>query len=78
MAVARRRLSHLRAGYRRHEINIPEITQSVRSWIGHLLHGDTWRLRRGSKNGACHSGSCAAVRGTTMEGTVAPPVGVLW
>jgi retron-type reverse transcriptase len=43
---ARRRLSRLRAGYRRSEIGIPEITQSVRSWIGHLLHGDTWRLRK--------------------------------
>jgi hypothetical protein len=43
---ARRRLSRLQSGYRRSEIGIPEITQSVRSWIGHLLHGDTWRLRK--------------------------------
>ena len=31
--------------YRRHEIGIGEISQSLRSWIAHLEHGDTWHLR---------------------------------
>jgi retron-type reverse transcriptase len=42
---ARKRLRGLQAAYRRGEKLLDEITQSLRSWIAHLEHGDTWRLR---------------------------------
>ncbi len=42
---ARRRLRQLRLRYRAGEINLEQVTQSLCSWIGHLQHGDTWRLR---------------------------------
>lgn len=32
-------------GQRRGEITLDEMTTSVRSWIAHAAHGDTWRLR---------------------------------
>jgi retron-type reverse transcriptase len=42
---ARRRLRRMQAMYRRGEIGVEAVTQSMRSWIAHLEHGDTWRLR---------------------------------
>ncbi len=42
---ARRRLRTLRHCYRGGEIGLAQVTQSLRSWIGHLQHADTWRLR---------------------------------
>jgi retron-type reverse transcriptase len=42
---ARRRLKQLQARYRRGEIALNEVTQSIQSWVAHLAHGDTWRLR---------------------------------
>ncbi|MFN0107752.1 MAG: reverse transcriptase domain-containing protein [Blastocatellia bacterium] len=42
---ARKRLKGLQAAYCRGEKSLNEITQSLRSWIAHLEHGDTWRLR---------------------------------
>lgn len=42
---ARPRLRRLQAAYQRGEISLPAVTQSVRSWAGHLMQGDTWRLR---------------------------------
>lgn len=42
---ARVRLRRMQDQYRRHEIGIGEISQSLRSWIAHLEHGDTWHLR---------------------------------
>lgn len=42
---ARRRFRVLQAAYRCGEKKFEQITQSVRSWIAHLEHGDTWRLR---------------------------------
>jgi retron-type reverse transcriptase len=42
---ARRRLRRLQASYRRGEIELTKVSQSVQSWIAHLAHGDTWRLR---------------------------------
>lgn len=42
---ARRRLRRLQARYRDGEMNPAKIIESVRSWIAHLEHGDTWRLR---------------------------------
>jgi hypothetical protein len=41
-----RRLAQLRAGYAEGRIRLDAIRMSVMSWIGHLRHGDTWRLRR--------------------------------
>ncbi|MEP7341398.1 MAG: RNA-directed DNA polymerase [Acidobacteriota bacterium] len=43
---ARKRLRRLQGAYARGEKQIKEITPSVRSWIAHLEHGDTWRLRQ--------------------------------
>lgn len=42
---ARRRLRLMQAGYRAGALTLDELTQSLRSWIAHLEHGDTWRLR---------------------------------
>lgn len=42
---ARRRLRRYQAGYRRGELSPDELTKRVRSWIAHLEHADTWRLR---------------------------------
>jgi len=42
---ARRRLRRLQASYRYGEIDSATVRQSIRSWIAHLEHGDTWRLR---------------------------------
>jgi len=35
-----------REAYRRGALPLAEMTTSVRSWIAHAAHGDTWRLRR--------------------------------
>lgn len=42
---ARRRLRRLEARYRDGEIDLAAVGQSLQSWIAHLEHGDTWRLR---------------------------------
>jgi retron-type reverse transcriptase len=42
---ARRRLRRLQESYRTGAVDLAQVTQSVRSWIAHLEHGDTWRLR---------------------------------
>ena len=42
---ARRRLRLMQADYRSGKIELDQIRQSLRSWIAHLEHGDTWRLR---------------------------------
>lgn len=42
---ARRRLRQMQTDYADGVIGQQEITQSLRSWIAHLEHGDTWRLR---------------------------------
>ena len=41
-----RRFRYQRAAYQRGELTLEEMTTSVRSWIAHTEHGDTWRLRR--------------------------------
>ncbi len=38
---ARRRLRRMQESYRRHEIGLQEVRQSLMSWIAHLEHGDT-------------------------------------
>lgn len=40
-----RRLRDLMHGYREGVYTQAEVRQSVRSWVGHLSHGDTWGLR---------------------------------
>jgi retron-type reverse transcriptase len=42
---AKRRLKRLKAEYEEGQIELEQITHSIRSWIAHLKHGDTWRLR---------------------------------
>lgn len=41
-----RRFRRQRAAYRRGHLSLAAVTTSVRSWIAHAAHGDTWRLRR--------------------------------
>jgi len=42
---ARRRFKRMQAEYAEGTIGIPELSQSLLSWIAHLQHGNTWRLR---------------------------------
>ena len=42
---ARRRLRRMQRAYAARQLGQQEISQSLRSWIAHLAHGDTWRLR---------------------------------
>ena len=42
---ARRRLRDQQGAYASRSLTQTALTQSVRSWIAHLEHGDTWRLR---------------------------------
>ena len=42
---AKRRLRQLQADYASGKIGFDEVDRSVQSWIAHLEHGDTWRLR---------------------------------
>jgi len=41
-----RRFRRQREAYQRGELSLEEMSHSVRSWIAHAAHGDTWRLRR--------------------------------
>lgn len=41
----RRRLRRLQREYAQGNINWDDVSQSLTSWIAHLEHGDTWRLR---------------------------------
>lgn len=41
-----RRFRRQREAYRRGDLALDEMSRSVRSWIAHAAHGDTWRLRR--------------------------------
>lgn len=42
----RRRLKQLQADYADGKLSFPALDQSMQSWIAHLEHGDTWRLRQ--------------------------------
>ncbi len=42
---ARKRLRLLQVRFRDGEIGLGKLTECIRSWIAHLEHGDTWRLR---------------------------------
>ncbi len=41
-----RRFRWQRAAYQRGELPLESVHTSVRSWIAHAAHGDTWRLRK--------------------------------
>lgn len=41
-----RRFRRQRQAYQDGDLTLDEMTTSVRSWIAHAEHGDTWRLRR--------------------------------
>jgi hypothetical protein len=41
-----RRFRRQRAAYRAGELALEDLHVSVRSWIAHAAHGDTWRLRQ--------------------------------
>lgn len=43
---ARKRLKQLQQAYEAGEITLKPLTQRLQSWEAHLLHGDTYRLRR--------------------------------
>jgi retron-type reverse transcriptase len=43
---ARRRLRDLQKSYAQGHIGLEYVSQSLRSWLAHLAHGDTWRLRQ--------------------------------
>lgn len=42
----KRRMKRFQEQYREGRITFDEITQSVRSYNGHLKHGHTWKLRK--------------------------------
>lgn len=42
----RRRFRRLVARYKAGEIDLEDLSRSVRSWVAHAAHGDTWGLRR--------------------------------
>jgi hypothetical protein len=42
---ARKRLKQKQEDYKNGKLSFSDLTQSLRSWIAHLEHGDTWRLR---------------------------------
>lgn len=42
---SRLRLRNLQESYRRGETGLKELSQSIGSWIAHLAHADSWRLR---------------------------------
>lgn len=43
---ARVRFRKMKGAYRRGEMKLDDVTASVRSWVAHLSHGDTWQLRQ--------------------------------
>ncbi|MDM8560862.1 RNA-directed DNA polymerase [Candidatus Parabeggiatoa sp. HSG14] len=42
---ARKRLRNLQTDFAQGKMTIREVSQSIRSWVAHLEHGNTWRLR---------------------------------
>jgi hypothetical protein len=42
----RRRLAEISRQYREGTVRLEEVTASVRGWVNHAAHGDTWGLRR--------------------------------
>ena len=79
----RGRLQALRACWRRGTFSRDEVRARVGAWIAHAEHADTWRLRQtlfrdgwfdpSRRPGRPLRAGRAAVRGTTIPGTCAPP-----
>lgn len=42
----KKRMKNFRERYAKNQVSFEEITRSVRSYNGHLKHGDTWHLRK--------------------------------
>ncbi len=42
---SKRRLKQMQTAYQQGDITLAAIQHAIRSWIAHLEHGDTWRLR---------------------------------
>jgi hypothetical protein len=42
----RRRLRHMQREFRLGRISHAYLRARIMSWIGHAMHGNTWRLRR--------------------------------
>lgn len=42
---AKRRIRNMQSDYAQGKITMHQISQSLRGWVAHLKHGDTWRLR---------------------------------
>lgn len=43
---SRLRLRQLQTAYTNGQIDLKQLNQSIQSWVAHLEHGDTWRLRQ--------------------------------
>jgi retron-type reverse transcriptase len=80
---ARQYLRHLRKLselYGAGQVRLDEVKQSIRSWLGHVSFGGSYRLRRSVLSQVSFVAGraervvcCAAARGTTIRGTAAPP-----
>ena len=42
---ARRRMRQMQLAYAERRLNQQAVSQSIQSWVAHLAHGNTWRLR---------------------------------
>lgn len=42
----KKRMKYFRKSYANNQISLEEVTRSIRSYNGHLKHGDTWKLRK--------------------------------
>jgi uncharacterized protein YbgA (DUF1722 family) len=42
----RRKLRNMAEQYKNGNIKIPEINNSIQSWIGHVKHADSYQLRK--------------------------------
>lgn len=42
----RRRLKQLQTNYSQGKIEFEDVHNSIQSWVAHIAHGDTWRLRQ--------------------------------
>jgi retron-type reverse transcriptase len=55
--LVRKRLQQMLCDYKNGKIDQDKISQSIESWIAHLKHGDTWRLRQNILNDLDFSGN---------------------
>lgn len=75
---AKRRIEQMKEAYASGRIGPKDLNASMRSWIAHLEHGDTWRLRekifaslvfRRGEEGMDSAACCGAAIGTTIQRT---------